>query len=83
MEGKPEITYPCPWSYVVVGVGESELSTHIESVLAGESFERVTSRHSSSGKYVSVEVTLVVRDEEHRVGVFRALQDSPLVKIVI
>ncbi|MDZ4774850.1 MAG: DUF493 domain-containing protein [Planctomycetota bacterium] len=83
MERKPEITYPCPWSYVVVGTGENQLLLHIEVALAGETFERVTSRHSSSGKYASIEVTLIVRDEAHRLGVFRALQDSPLVKLVI
>lgn len=83
MQERPEIAYPCPWSYVVVGEGEPELMAHIETAVAGVEHTKKTSRHSQSGRYTSIEVTLVVRDEEHRLEVFRALQASPAVRVVI
>ena len=83
MQERPDITYPTPWSYVVVGEGESELMAHIERSVAGVEHEKRISRHSESGRYTSIEVTLVVRDEEHRLEVFRALGKSSIVRVVI
>ncbi len=83
MQQRPEITYPCPWSYTVVGEGESELMAHIELALGGAEHRKTTSRHSKSGRYTSIEVTLLVQDEEQRLVVFRALQAHPAVRVVI
>ena len=83
MQQRPEIDYPCPWNYVVVGEGEDVLIAHIESALAGAVHAKKTSRHSKSGRYTSIEITLEVTDEEHRLVVFRALQNHPAVKLVI
>ncbi|MBL8859408.1 MAG: DUF493 domain-containing protein [Planctomycetes bacterium] len=83
MQQRPEIDYPCPWTYVVVGMGEAVLTAHIELALAGAEYTKATSRHSRSGRYTSIEITLEVSDEEQRLVVFRALQNHPAVKLVI
>lgn len=83
MRERPEITYPCRWSYVVVGEGEAELMAHITVSVGGAEHEKSTSRNSSSGKYVSIEVTVLVQDEEQRLSVFRALGSHPAVRVVI
>lgn len=83
MQDRPEIAYPCDWSYVVVGEGEQVLRAHIESALEGAAHRQRVSRTSSSGRYTSIEVTLVVADEEQRLVVFRALQGHPAVRYVI
>ena len=83
MRQRPEITYPTSWSYTVVGEGESELMAHIERALGGAAHEKATSRHSKTGRYTSIEVTLVVQDEEQRLVVFRSLQNHPAVRVVI
>jgi putative lipoic acid-binding regulatory protein len=83
VQKRPDITYPCSWSYVVVGEGEGELMAHIERALAGAVHTKTTSRRSASGKYASIEVTLVVVDEEQRLVVLRALQAHPAVRVVI
>lgn len=83
MQDRPEITYPCDWSYVVVGEGEAELMAHIERALDGADHRKRVSRTSASGRYTSIEVSLVVLDEEQRLVVFRALQGHPAVRYVI
>lgn len=83
MRDRPEITYPCDWSYVVVGESEDLLMAHIESALDGAGHKKHVSRRSASGRYTSIEVTLVVQDEEQRLVVFRALQGHPAVRYVI
>jgi putative lipoic acid-binding regulatory protein len=83
MQQRPEIAYPCRWSYVVVGEGESELMAHIAHTVGDAEHQKATSRNSATGKYVSIEVTVLVRDEEHRLGLFRALGTHPAVRVVI
>lgn len=83
MQQRPEIRYPTHWSYTVVGEGEAVLMEHIEVALEGAEHRKTTSRHSQSGRYTSIEVTLVVQDEEQRLVVFRKLQDHPAVRVVI
>lgn len=83
MQDRPEITYPCEWSYVVVGEGEERLFAHIEAAVGGTAHTKVVSRHSTSGRYTSIELTLVVEDEEHRLVLFRALQGHPAVRYVL
>lgn len=83
VQQRPEITYPTPWSYTVVGAGEAILMSHIEAALEGAEHRKTVSRKSASGKYTSIEVTLVVQDEEQRLVVFRKLQDHPAVRVVI
>src|SRR5262245_53965147 len=58
---QPEISYPCAWTYTLVGEGEDALLAHAELVLTGLQHAKSVTRKSKSGKYTSVEITLVVR----------------------
>ena len=80
---RPEIVYPCTWTWVLVGEGESVLLGHVDVVLAGVEHAKNVKRHSAQGRYTSIEVTLVVRDEEHRYALGRRFLDHPAVRIVI
>jgi putative lipoic acid-binding regulatory protein len=80
---RPEIVYPCTWTWVLVGEGESILLGHVEVVLAGVAHEKSVKRQSAQGRYTSIEVTLVVQDEEHRYALGRRFLDHPAVRIVL
>jgi len=80
--GKPEITYPCSWSYRIIGTDEDVMRDVIE-VLAGDVMHSVeTSRTSSSGKYIALVLTVEVRDEDHRLGIYHLLTKDPCIKYV-
>ena len=80
---KPEIDYPTSWGYRVVGASESELRALIAEVLADEEHEIHGVQPSSKGTYVSLRMSVTVRDELHRDRVYRALSESAVVKIVL
>lgn len=80
---QPEIQYPCAWTYTIVGEGEEILLAHAELVLAGQAHEKSVSRKSRTGRYTSIEITLVVRDEMHRRELFTALGQHTAVRVVL
>ncbi len=81
--GKPEIDYPCLWPYTVIGEDGDALETILPAVLAGEDAHVTRKRASRSGRYVSFDVAVEVRDEMHRDAIFRDLQAVTCVKIVL
>jgi putative lipoic acid-binding regulatory protein len=83
MQQRPEINYPTRWTYVVVGQGEEELMAHIARSVGDADHVKNTSRTSTGGRYVSIEVTVLVTDEEQRLVLFRALGNHPAVRVVI
>ena len=88
---RPEITYPCPWGFKVIGLQEEAVREAIKECL-GDCLNRESgdrpyevgfSRSSGSGKYVSITLNLEVQDEEERNALFRALADHPEIRMVI
>lgn len=84
MEGqRPEIEYPCTWTWQIIGQGEALLRGHIEATLLGIEHDLELTRTSSSGRYCSLRVTLVVADEATRLQLGAALQRHPAVRVVL
>jgi len=80
---KPEIDYPCPWSYRLIGRDEVALRRAVLGIIGGAEHTLVLVNESSAGRYRSLELELVVRDEAHRLGLFEALGRHPDVRFVI
>jgi uncharacterized protein len=80
---RPEIDYPCQWTYQIIGQGEALLRGHIEATLLGLEHELEVTRTSTSGRYSSIRVTLVVSDEAQRLKLGAAFQQHPAVRIVL
>lgn len=82
-EGEPVLEYPCSWTYKVIG-GEGEgLRVAIAEVM-GERYCLVTpSRTSRSGKYQSLDIEVVVRDEAERNALYVALKGHRAVVMVL
>lgn len=80
---KPDIEYPCPWLFKVIGYGFQEIEQDIKKVV-GEAAITVTSSHvSPGGKYHSVNLEMEVVSEEHRLAIYRKLGDCDAVKVVL
>lgn len=80
---KPNIKYPCPWLYKVIGQNEKDLREAISTVF-GDKELIVTKSHTSSGrKYCSLNIELVVKDEESRLGHYNNLTNHAAIKVVM
>ena len=89
--GRPDITYPCPWTYKVVGTDEDDLCRAVKVMLevcldpgSGErAYELGVSRTSRRGRYVSLQLTLEVASEQERNALYAGLKDCPEVRMVL
>ncbi len=79
---RPEITYPCAWSYRVIGADEQRLRAVIVKVLGDTEHSLRLAHESSHGRYRSLALEVVVRDEAHRNSIFSALGQHPDVRFI-
>jgi putative lipoic acid-binding regulatory protein len=80
---KPEIIYPCQWTYSVMGQDEEDLRLCIGEVLLGRKHSVVFARQSTGKKYTAMHVDVWVVDEADRNSLFEAFRDHPKVKFVL
>ncbi len=80
---KPDIAYPCPWGYKVIGSDVDRLRSAIAEVIQ-ELPHTITPSHSSlTGKYLCLDVEIVVSSEECRLEIYESLRRHPAIKIVL
>lgn len=80
---KPDITYPCPWTYRLIGADEQRVRSAVLEVIGTETHTLVLARESSAGRYRTLELELVVRDESHRLELFERFARHPDVRFVL
>jgi putative lipoic acid-binding regulatory protein len=80
---RPEIEYPCTWSYRVIGVDCSLLKDVIVAACFPLPVQINHSHTSSKGKYHSLNAVLEVPSEEVRLKIYKTLQCSPAIKIIL
>ena len=80
---KPEIIYPCPWGYKVIGSDVDRLRSAIAEVIQERSHTVTPSNTSLTGKYHCLDVELVVTSEECRLEIYESLRRHPAIKIVL
>lgn len=80
---KPDINYPCPWLFKVIG-GECDAVAAAIAEVVGDAEHIVCEAHSSSGgKYHSFNLELIVESETHRDELYVALAAYAVVKVVL
>ena len=82
-QDKPEIVYPASWGYRIGGTSEEEIRAHVLAFLADVEHELVLGRESSGGKYVSLNLTLLVVDEVQRLAIYEHLRTHDAIRFVI
>ena len=83
MSERPEIDYPTDWGYRVVGTSEEALRALVAEVLGDDEHVILAVQPSSKGAYVSLRMTVTVRDEAHRDRVYQQLVAAEVVKLVL
>ena len=83
MQRRLQLSYPCEWTYLVIGPDETDLRLAIHQIVQDRTHTVALSNTSASGKYVSLKVLVVVYNDEERTGIYYALNDHPATKVVI
>jgi putative lipoic acid-binding regulatory protein len=80
---KPKIDYPTSWSYRIVGTSEEAIRAHALALLEDVEHELVLHRRSSGGRYVSLNLSLVVQDEVQRLAIYNHFADHEAIRFVV
>ena len=84
IEGRPEIDYPCPWSFKVIGRDEKDMRHAIGEIVGSKHKYTITvSNHSAKGTYCSLNLHMTVINEPHRIYIYTALTEHESTKIVL
>jgi uncharacterized protein len=79
---RPEINYPCEWSYKIIGNNIDKILEAIESAVSGLNYDVTPSNISKNGNYYSLNLTLTVPNEVVRDLIYQKLDSSDSIKIV-
>lgn len=80
---KVELEYPCPWVYKILGREQGELREAIAEVVQARECLVSLSNSSSGGKYLCLDVELVVVSAEDREAQYLAFKGHPAVVLVL
>lgn len=78
-----QIKYPCDWVYKVIGINAELMKTAICSIINGSNFSIEQSRESRTGKYISLNVKLVVSSEDERKKYYELLGKHKDIRFVL
>ncbi len=80
---KLELEYPCSWKYKIIGAERKKLEEAIHSVILERAHTLKHSNASKTGKYVSLNLDLIVQNEDERTFLFEALKAHQDIKMVL
>lgn len=81
---KPQIDYPCPWQYTIIGWDREAIKTAVAGILGEDAGYILTdSRTSSRGRYISMSLELILHSEEMRLSLYHQLVEHIAVKLVL
>ena len=80
---KVVLEYPCNWCYKVIATEEKALKQAITDVIDERSHTLEHSNKSKTGKYVSMNLDILVHNEDDRTFIFDALKKHQDIKMVL
>ena len=80
---KLELTYPCSWSYKLIAGEKEALEKAIHDVILEREHKLTHSKNSKGGKYVSMNLDLLVHNEDDRNFIYEALKAHQNIKMVL
>ena len=83
IEQKVVIEYPCNWSYKLISQHHDHTKEAIIDVIAQKEHTLTPSNASKGGKYVSMNLELLVMNEDERNFIFEALKAHVKIKMVL
>ncbi|MBE0498054.1 MAG: DUF493 domain-containing protein [Campylobacterales bacterium] len=83
LEQKLELEYPCSWCYKVISEHEDHTKEAIFDVISERIHKLTHSNNSKSGRYISMNLELLVQNEDDRNFIYEALKAHQKVKMVL
>jgi putative lipoic acid-binding regulatory protein len=80
---KVEITYPCEWGYKIIGLDRTKMLLAVDSIIKSDSMLISESRSSRNGKYISLEIRVMVQNESERNIYFKMLAEHSEIRMVL
>ena len=80
---KLELEYPCSWSYKLIGYKKEAIQKAIHDVILQREHNLIDSNASKTGKYVSMNLDLVIQNEDERNFIYEALKAHQNIKMVL
>ena len=80
---KVELTYPCSWAYKLIAGEKKALEKAIHDVILEREHKLTHSKNSKGGKYVSMNLELLVHNEDDRNFIYEALKAHQNIKMVL
>lgn len=80
---KLELEYPCSWCYKLIGHEKEAIEKAIHDIINEREYELKHSNSSKSGKYVSLNLDLLVHNEDDRNFIYEALKAHQNIKMVL
>jgi len=77
------LEYPCSWSYKLIAGEKELLEQAIRDVINERSHKLKHSKNSKGGKYVSMNLDLLVHNEDDRNFIYEALKAHQNIKMVL
>lgn len=79
---KPVIEYPCSWTYKLVSKTAEDAKAAAEEHVQG-AFSLNLSKTSKTAKYISFNLELIVKNEEHRNMLYQNLKQDERIVMVL
>ena len=80
---KLELTYPCSWAYKLIAGEKEALEKAIHEVILEREHKLTHSKNSKAGKYISMNLELLVHNEDDRNFIYEALKAHQNIKMVL
>jgi putative lipoic acid-binding regulatory protein len=80
---KLELEYPCDWAYKLIASEKKALEQAIRDIIDEREHKLTHSNNSKSGKYISMNLNLLVHNEEDRNFIYEALKAHSNIKMVL
>ena len=83
IDEKLELDYPCNWKYKIITEHKDHTKEAVLDVINERLHTLTHSKSSKGGKYVSMNLELLVHNEEDRNFIYEALKAHQKVKMVL
>ena len=80
---KLELEYPCTWCYKVVAHERAGIEIAAMEIFCERTYSLNPSNTSRNGKYISMNLELLVHNEDERTYFFETLKSHPHIKMVL
>ncbi len=80
---KVELEYPCNWCYKVIGESSEGIEEAVKDVIDEREHKLSESNKSKGGKYTSMNLDMLVHNDDDRQAIYEELKKHKNVKMVI